>query len=809
MHWLKYAADQTLHQIEIKPFSKEETRLYLAEAHITDETRADQIWKLSQGLPLYLHMLTFSRDVEIDPTENVVENFLRWIPADEPHKRRLLLESALFSHPFNRDDLKAFSYISDDERETLYRWLRQQPFVSGKDGRNRYHDVAKSLFLRYLFQRSPNDCRAARNAIAGYYQTDLTDLESAEIGRASETEAWFELALALISQLFLLPDDEKHVRATNLVVQAIGRRKDETRNDRVNRALRELSDTPNLELSAKARSIIRTLLIYNDTAIDGEAWQTATVALIKVLSVDPQHTTESLASIYLNRAERFRLAGDTERALQACEQALEVRPDFTIAWNHKGFLLADSNRFEDAVEAYRESLLISPEYVYAWFNQGVALSAMKKWTEALTAFDEAIRLQPSFADAHFNRGAVLYALGRSKDGGIAVDQALRATSLGPSSAQGHFAKGKMLASLDRSEEALAAYTSAIELDPGHLGAWREKGNVLIALGRYQEAADSLKRALEIDGRDAKAWDLHGYVMTDLKRYEEALRSFEKATDLDPQSSNAWNNRGYAQLMLRRFDDALSSLNRATEVDPKNPNPWRWKGRTMRGLNRLEEALECFDKALSLNPEYARVRYDKAALLAEMGPHDAALAAYEEALSSPAKDEDCNEKALDFYSRAVEGAPGDANLWGRKGQLLAALNRGDEADLAYERAVALNPDFRNGGNWSKQGFGRFVSPDLVDDRFLDVEIVLLMQGTNLFGDEIYSYVELTGRNVKEMFAKMQAGENFKPSDFGKVLVAGRGEPPPEVREEMRQTYNMIDVPMPGRVVLVIPSNAPEG
>jgi hypothetical protein len=287
MHWLKYAADGTLYQIEIKPFSLEETRLYLAEAQITDETRVDQIWKLSHGLPLYLRMLTFSRDVEIDPTENVVENFLRWIPADERHKRRLLLDAALFSHPFNRDDLKAFSYISDDERETLYRWLRQQPFVSGKDGRNRYHDVARNLFLRYLFQRSPDDCHAARTAIAAYYQAALTDLESTEIGRVLETGVWLELALALISQLFLLPDDEKHVRAANLVVQAIGRRKDETRNGRINRSLSELCDTPNLELSAKARSIVRALLICNGTVTDGEAWQTASAALIKVLSVEP------------------------------------------------------------------------------------------------------------------------------------------------------------------------------------------------------------------------------------------------------------------------------------------------------------------------------------------------------------------------------------------------------------------------------------------------------------------------------------------------------------------------------------------
>lgn len=99
------------------------------------------------------------------------------------------------------------------------------------------------------------------------------------------------------------------------------------------------------------------------------------------------------------------------------------------------------------------------------------------------------------------------------------------------------------------------------------------------------------------------------------------------------------------------------------------------------------------------------------------------------------------------------------------------------------------------NWAASGFGRKVSPELVDDEFLDVEIVILLQGTNLFGDHIYSYLQLLGRNLKEMFGKMQSGENFKPADFGTVLAAGRGEPSKEVRDEMAVTYNMIEVPPP--------------
>jgi hypothetical protein len=99
------------------------------------------------------------------------------------------------------------------------------------------------------------------------------------------------------------------------------------------------------------------------------------------------------------------------------------------------------------------------------------------------------------------------------------------------------------------------------------------------------------------------------------------------------------------------------------------------------------------------------------------------------------------------------------------------------------------------NWSAGAFGKHVSPEMVEDRFLDTEIVILLQGTNVFGDKIYSYVQLVGRTLKEMFTVMQAGDNFKPSDFGTVLAAGQGEPTAQVRQEMKETYQMIDIPPP--------------
>lgn len=99
------------------------------------------------------------------------------------------------------------------------------------------------------------------------------------------------------------------------------------------------------------------------------------------------------------------------------------------------------------------------------------------------------------------------------------------------------------------------------------------------------------------------------------------------------------------------------------------------------------------------------------------------------------------------------------------------------------------------NWSAPGIGKYVSPDIVTEEFLEEEIVILLQGSNMFGNRVYSYVKLLGKDLKEMFTKMQKGENFKPSDYGSVIAAGTGEPPKEVQEEMKEQYNMQDVPIP--------------
>jgi tetratricopeptide (TPR) repeat protein len=497
---------------------------------------------------------------------------------------------------------------------------------------------------------------------------------------------------------------------------------------------------------------------------------------------------------YAQGSAFMRLQRD-EEALAAFEQSISLEPAFAVGWNNKGFILDNLKRYDEALTAYEEAIKLKADYSGAWYNKGITLVRLGRYSEALVAYDEAIKLNPHFANAWYNKGMALSNLHRFDEALMAYDEALAAATLDPTIATGWYNKGFMLKELKRYEEALVAYEEAIKLDERYTEAWYNKGIVLYNLEHYEEALICFDQALVIEPQQSVTWDYKGNVLYDLKRYEQALVCSDKALALDPQNAVAWNNKGYFLLELKRYEEALVCCNRAIAINAQHPNPWRHKGNALRGLHRYEEALVCFDQALAIDPQYAKAKYDKGAVLRELKRYEDALAMYDNALMLDPYNDQYYEEALAAFDEAIQMDPQNADAWYKKGKVLGKLKRNEEEKSAYETALQLNPQYKYAGGWSTPGFGRYLSPDLVDDEFLDAEIVILLHGTNVTGDQIYSYTKVLGSGLKAMFAKMQAGEYFKPDDFGTVLEAGFGVPPQEIRDKMKEEWNMIDVPMP--------------
>ena len=72
-----------------------------------------------------------------------------------------------------------------------------------------------------------------------------------------------------------------------------------------------------------------------------------------------------------------------------------------------------------------------------------------------------------------------------------------------------------------------------------------------------------------------------------------------------------------------------------------------------------------------------------------------------------------------------------------------------------------------------------------------DIVMFMKGKNSDNQPIFTYLKLSIYQLRAMKNAIKAKATFLPSDFGKVLVSGEGEPSEEIQSIMSRQYGFLD------------------
>ncbi len=463
--WLPpYYEGGLIYSISLESFTVEETRSYLVEHGITDPARISTIWQLSQGLPLYLGLLTSNLQGEFDPTADVVANFLRWIPKQDSLKRRLVLDVALFSRPFNQDDVAVLTYFPADidQQTALYQWLIGLPFVSSnfRNGRYRYHELAQEMFSRYLHSNSPKEYYATRKVIANYYSELLEHFQTTR-GKAlySSTE-WLELVLAMVYQLFLLQDEEYHIKAIEHVLYAY---EHTPQSGEIFRLLRELSQKQRIgQISSDAQQIATQLLEYLAFQLESQEFISATSALLEKIAQQPSFPLQVLAPIYRNRGRAYRESKEYRRAIEDFDKALKLDPSYAWAYSSRGTAYRLLNEYERAVEDFDYALKLDPSYAWAYIGRGITYRLLNKYQRAILDFDRACVLNSQNVWAYSLRGETYQQL---KEYVRAIEDFDRVVELDPQAFWTYGLRGIAHASLRKYEQAIEDFTRVLELSP--------------------------------------------------------------------------------------------------------------------------------------------------------------------------------------------------------------------------------------------------------------------------------------------------------------------------------------------------------
>jgi predicted O-linked N-acetylglucosamine transferase (SPINDLY family) len=320
--------------------------------------------------------------------------------------------------------------------------------------------------------------------------------------------------------------------------------------------------------------------------------------------------------------------GECQAALQICEQGLQLNHTNAALLYVSAVSLFKLAQFEAALAHFDKLLLVQPNYIVAINERGSVLAVMQRYDEALASFEKALALQPQYAEAHLNKGNLNRLLKRYDS---ALSDYGKALSLKPGLAFAWLGRGHVLRNLRRYEEALIAYDKGLAISPGLAEMWLGRGNAFTELKHHDEAFAAYDKALALKPNLASAWLGRGIVFYDLKRFEEAFAAYDKALALEPDFAEAWLGRGNVFVDLKRYDEAFSAFDKALALKPDLASAWLGRGIVFYELKRFEEAFAAYDKALALKTDLAEAWVGRGNILDKLKRHEEAAAAFAEAL----------------------------------------------------------------------------------------------------------------------------------------------------------------------------------
>jgi tetratricopeptide (TPR) repeat protein len=308
------------------------------------------------------------------------------------------------------------------------------------------------------------------------------------------------------------------------------------------------------------------------------------------------------------------LKGKTE------EKSAELKKEFNVAsqglaavdWFRKAFALLKGQKNSDpkkSIEYLTQAIQLDPDFTLAYISRGVDYALLKQFDRAIADFDQAIRFDPNQAMTYNNRGNVYADLKQFNRAIADFDQAIRLSiSTDQTLTAAYNNRGGAYIDLKQFERAVADFDQAIRLKPTFALSYNNRGIAYDRLKQYKRAIDDYDQAIRLDPKYSEAFTNRGDTHNRLKQFELAIASYDQAIRLDPNSAIAYNNRGATYADFKQLDRAMTDYDEAIRINPKDATTYYHRGNANRDLKIYDRAITDYDQAIRYNPNYTEAYY---------------------------------------------------------------------------------------------------------------------------------------------------------------------------------------------------------
>lgn len=526
----------TNYLLKLKPFSLEETCSYLIEQGIENPLTAKRIHKISQGIPLYIHMLSTFEPLKINTNADKDANVLQKVLTLSPAKQQIIFRATFLSTPFYLTDLKALM----DEDADLFDWFTQQPFIEKRGFQEscyKYNDHFRELLNQYFCQEFQQESYNIRIMLVNYYQKQRSEVETKEGRTIDFSRKWLELTIAQAPQLFLFNDETSHIKAIELVLSVSRFQEYSGALVQMLKSLKRASvGDQKMEL---ANDLIYHLIIFIEADLDSDRFLGAADYLLERIQQYSLFSIEQLALLYGQRGIAYGLRDEYQKALEDFNSVVALKPSYLWAYAQRGCTNRLLNKNSEALEDFNTVLALDVSLDWVYVQRGTTYEVSGELSKALTDFNAAIRQNPNYALAYVRRGEIYRTLGEYQQSLTDFNIAI---ALDSSFAWSYAQRAEVYRLLEKYPQAIEDFDHALVLAPELHWAYAQRGIVYRLMHVYESALTDFNCTIAAQPHLDWVYMQRGLTYKEIGDYQKALADFDHALTLDPSSTWAHAQR---------------------------------------------------------------------------------------------------------------------------------------------------------------------------------------------------------------------------------------------------------------------------
>ncbi|MGM0598322.1 MAG: tetratricopeptide repeat protein [Candidatus Rifleibacteriota bacterium] len=412
-------------------------------------------------------------------------------------------------------------------------------------------------------------------------------------------------------------------------------------------------------------------------------------------------------ALLMHLAQLHEERGELNLALEKMTECVSFEPEIAEIYLYFGVLNMKSDQIEEAREAFYKALDLNRFMSKAFYQLGILERGSGDLQKARKNLQKCIQLSPDDAYAHYQLGMVYREMG---DSGLAMMELKRATILHPTDSYGHSKLGQIYQQNGQYDLSISEYSQALSLKPHDPFVLEKLAEVVAAKGLPARAAELFQEALakQFHPKIETMISL-GKMLRKLEEFEDLELLADEILRLSENNSDGLFLKAYAVLQQNREQEAIELFEKLSEYPHASYEAWLELGKLYQNEGREDKALSAFIRASTNAPDQAGIWNNIGILLGNQKAYEEALKAFKKAASFDYSDQQIadNLKAVEkklesSCSRIIESRkaqlqkePDDLNAYIEMGRAYEVLQRPDDALMAYQRLLAINPEHVDG------------------------------------------------------------------------------------------------------------------